>query len=166
MVKARSKAIALLCLTLCGLTAVHAALCAWSKALLRRSIMHAHCTWSQYVSVCSYVSDDKQWQVCMLGSQNRPYCPDKDTAVAAAAAAEAASQSKQARQQLYQQHSWRVLRSQVSSTSFTTWVTTGYGLSCVRHLEWPFQLTIRGSFHDCLPAKRFRFFPFALFRAS
>ncbi len=60
--------------------------------------MHAHCTWSRYASVCSFVSDDKQSEVCMLGSQNRPYCPDKDTV--AAAAAETASQSKHTRQQL------------------------------------------------------------------
>ena len=55
---------------------------------------------SQYVSVSSFVNDDKQSEVCMLGSQNRPYCPDKGI-LAAAAAAEAASHSKQAVQQLH-----------------------------------------------------------------
>ncbi len=70
----------------------------------------------------------------IVSSHIMPYCPDKDAAVAAAAAAaEAASQSKQARQQLYQQRSWGILWSQILSTTSTTWVTTGYGISCVRH---------------------------------
>ena len=56
--------------------------------------------WSQYVSVSSFVSDDKKSELCMLGSQNRPHCLDKRT-LAAAAAAEAASHSKQAVQQLH-----------------------------------------------------------------
>ncbi len=56
--------------------------------------------WSQCVSVCSSVSDEKESDIGMLGSQNRLYCPEKGTVAAAAAAAEAAAQSKQARQQL------------------------------------------------------------------